>query len=150
MPLRRFIDGDEDDRNDHETRGRLREIQAGLVAWQQAVDRRYHRVTRLLLVMMIAAFVAVLLGYALLQGQRWDSIRDGCIRTNQQAEATAGLLRDLKVREQVVLLAEARYPHTPPLAHREGATIVPGPPRDYDGPMTCDEFASENVGPFRL
>jgi hypothetical protein len=32
MPLRPFIDGD-DDRRDDETRGRIREIQAGLVAW---------------------------------------------------------------------------------------------------------------------
>jgi hypothetical protein len=43
MPLRPFIDGP-DDRQDDETRGRIREIQAGLLAWQARVDHRYRRV----------------------------------------------------------------------------------------------------------
>lgn len=153
MPLRRFIDdgGEDDARQDDETRGRIREIQAGLVAWQEGVDRRYHRVARLLTFLVVVSLMSIMLGYMLLQGQRWDSIRALCDRTNQQADATVGLLQDLNVSEKTLRLAMARYPHTPPLAHRDAnGTVVPGPPEGYDGPMSCSEEADDRVGRLRL
>lgn len=149
MPLRGFIEGGEDDRQDDETRGRIREIQAGLVSWQAGVDRRYHKVALLLMGMVVAGLLAVVAGYALLQGQRWQQSRDGCERTNAQTDATVGLLRDLKVRESVIRVAQVRYPHVPPLAHRAGGEIVAGPAPDYEGPGTCEEFADARVGWFR-
>lgn len=152
MPLRQFIEGgDGDERQDPETRGRLKEIQAGLAAWQERVDHRYRRVSWLLGAMVVGALAAMVVGYGLLQGQRWDSIQGACESRNQQADATVLLLRDVGARESVILAAQARYPHTPPLAHREpGGRIVEGPPRDYEGPMTCSESADEQVGRFRL
>jgi hypothetical protein len=153
MPSRllEFDDGDENDpRQDPATRKRIREIVAGLVAWQGAVDRRYWIVTALTIFCVICGILTMAVGYGLLQGQRFDALRDGCERTNQQALATVGLLRDLHVSDRVVMLAMVRYPHTPPLAHREGAIIVAGQGDAYDGPMSCSEFAGEHVGWFRL
>jgi hypothetical protein len=132
-----------------QTRKRVDEIAASMESYRERLDARYRRVGLLLIAMVAVGILAVLAGYLILQGQRWDAVRDGCERTNQQAEATVGLLRDLKVREQVVLLAGARYPHTPPLAHRSGTLILPGPLPGYEGPMTCEQFATEAVGRFR-
>lgn len=109
-----------------------------------------HRFALLLIAMVVGALLSILLGYLLLQGQRWEASRDGCERTNQQAEASVGLLEELKVRPEVVLIAKVRYPHTPPLAHREDDRIVEGVPSGYEGPMTCEEFADERVGRIRL
>lgn len=151
MPLRRFLeDGGGDDRQDDGTRDRIREIQAGLLAWQERVDHRYRRVAFGLMGMVIGGLVAIVVGYGLLQGQRWDAINSACEARNQQAEATVLLLRDVGAREDTVLKAQLRYPHTPPLAHREGSRIVAGPPPDYDGPVSCGEMASDQVGRFRL
>jgi hypothetical protein len=147
--LLEFEDGD-DPRQDSATRGRIREIVRGLVEWQKAVDRRYWVVTALTIASVVAGMLAVVVGYGLLQGQRLESLRDGCVRTNQQADATVGLLRDLGVRERVVLIAMVRYPHTPPLAHREGARIVMGQGGAYEGPLSCADFAREHVGWFHL
>jgi hypothetical protein len=116
----------------------------------KGLDRRYRRVTWWLLGGMVIVVVACALGYALLQGQRWDATRDGCERTNTEAEANIGLLRDLMVRERVVLIAMARYPHVPPLAHRNHGRIVVGASPGYSGPRTCDGFADDRVGWPRL
>lgn len=150
MPLRKFLEGDDDPRQDMETRDRVRELAAGMQSWAVEQERRIHRVGLLLTAMMVGVLLSVTLGYLLLQGQRWDSLRDGCERTNQQAEASVGLLEDLKVRRRVVLIAMVRYPHTPPLAHRKGARIVEGAPAAFNGPRTCAEFATERVGWPRL
>jgi hypothetical protein len=66
MPLRPFIDGD-DDRRDDETRGRIREIQAGLVAWQGVVDSRYRKVVWLVMLAVAVSFTAVGGEWALLK-----------------------------------------------------------------------------------
>jgi hypothetical protein len=58
MPLRSFIDGP-DDRQDDETRGRIREIQAGLLAWQARVDDRYRKVVWLVILAVVLSFIAV-------------------------------------------------------------------------------------------
>lgn len=133
-----------------ETRSRVDEIGASMESYRERLDRRFWRVTWALIIMVIVGLLSVIAGYGVLQGQRWESIRDGCERTNQQAEATVALLRDVGARDDVIRAAQARYPHTPPLAHRDGDKIVMGPPPGYDGPSTCDESADSQVGAFRL
>jgi hypothetical protein len=131
----------DDRRVDPETRSRVDDLEA---SWHEAVkglDRRYRRVTWWLLGGMVIVLLACALGYAALQGQRWDQTRDGCERSNRITEATVGLLRDLKVEPAMVELAERRYPHVPPLIT---------PPRGYSGPRTCSGFADEHVGRLRL
>lgn len=152
MPDRlvRLLDGDDDERQDNGTRRRVQEIAAGLKAWSLEVDRRQRRVALWTMAVAVFTLVSVALGYALLQGQRYEATRDACHRTNQQSAATVGLLRDLDVRPQVILVAQVRYPHVPPVAHRDGRVIRLGPPPGYKGPMTCGEYATERVGPFRL
>jgi hypothetical protein len=150
MPLREFLEGDGDSRQDQPTRDRVQELAAGMQAWAVEQERRMHRFGLLLIAMVVGELLAVVFGYLFLQGQRWEQSRDGCNRTNQQAEASVGLLEDLKVRPEVVMVAKVRYPHVPPSAHREGDRIVEGLPSGYDGPMTCEEFATERVGFLRL
>jgi hypothetical protein len=89
MPLRPFIDGD-DDRRDDETRGRIREIQAGLVAWQGVVDSRYRKVVWLVMLAVAVSFTAV--------GGEWALLK----RTNRSASgnraALCALRHDLEAR----------------------------------------------------
>lgn len=75
------------------------------------LEARYRRVAWLLIAGIVATLVASVLGFALLQGQRWDATKDGCDRTNQQTDAALGLLSDLHVRQGVIDAAERRYPH---------------------------------------
>lgn len=133
-----------------ETRARVDEIGASMVAYTERLDRRFWKVTWALIAMVVIILGSVFAGYGILQGQRWESIRDGCERTNQQAEATVALLRDVGARDDVIHAAQVRYPHTPPLAHRDGDKIVMGPPPNYEGPATCEESADGQVGLFRL
>lgn len=124
------------ERRDNETRRRVDEIGAALDAWRQRVDHRLRRVVWLVIAAIVAGVLAVLAGFLILQGQRWEATRDGCERTNRMTEATIGLLEDLKVRPAAVELAKRRYPHVPPLVM---------PPRGYSGPLSCAEFADERV-----
>jgi hypothetical protein len=133
-----------------ETRARVDEIGASMVSYTERLDRRFWKLTWALIAMVVIILVSVFAGYGILQGQRWASIRDGCVRTNQQTDATVALLRDVSASKQVIQAAQARYPHVPPLAHRDGDVIVMGPPPGYDGPSTCEEFADGQVGAFRL
>lgn len=137
-------------RTDPETRARVDEIAASMHAYRERLDHRYRRVAWLCIGSVFVTGACVLLGFLLLQGQRWVQARDGCERTNGVTEATIGLLQDLKVRGEVVLIAKVRYPHVPPLAHHEGAQTVAGPPPNYEGPMTCSEFADDRVKGPRL
>jgi hypothetical protein len=150
MPLRRFIEGDGDDRQDDVTRGRIREIQAGLVAWADHIEHRQWATTALTILMIVGGMLATGVGYAILQGQRWTSTRDICERSNRQADATVAILLDVHARRPVVDSARIRLPHVPPLAHREGSRVVVGPAPGYNGPMSCSDVASDIVGPFRL
>jgi hypothetical protein len=119
---------------DPETRTRFDDL-------ADSLDARYRRVTVFLIAGMVIVLVFVALGYALLQGQRWDQTRDGCERSNRITEATVGLLRDLRAKQSAIVLAERRYPHVPPLVT---------PPRGYSGPATCEGFADDRVGWPRL
>jgi hypothetical protein len=148
--FREFTDGVGDERKDHARRDQVHALGEQMYAWAAEQDRKWHRVAWLLTLMCVGIIVSVGLGYAFLQGQRYNALVDGCERTNQQAEATINLLRDFDAQEDTIRLAKARYPHTPPLAHRDGDRIVEGTPPDYDGPMTCAEFADERVGWPRL
>jgi hypothetical protein len=100
-------------------------------SWHNAVaslERRYKRVARFLIIGMAVCCVAFTIGFALLQGQRWDAVKDGCDRTNQQTNAALGLLRDLHVRQPVIDAAERRYPHV----------------------EDCTAYANDRVGWLRL
>jgi hypothetical protein len=108
---------DADRRSDPRTRTRV-----------DSLERRYRTVARSLVAGMVLFLIAVLLGFALLQGQRWDSVRDGCERTNRQTEAALGLLSDLHVRQAVIDVAKRRYPHL----------------------QDCGAYADERVGWLRL
>jgi hypothetical protein len=100
-----------DRRSDPQTRTRVEDLTE---SWHNAVtslETRYKRVARFLTIGMIVSVTAFLIGFALLQGQRWDAVKDGCDRTNQQTEAALGLLADLHVRQPVIDAAKKRYPH---------------------------------------
>jgi hypothetical protein len=90
MPLRPFLEGDDDDRQDDQTRGRIREIQAGLVAWQRVVDQRYRKVAALVMFSVALGFVA--LGGTLLLFKRTDRT------ASQNATALCALRGDLERR----------------------------------------------------
>jgi hypothetical protein len=89
MPLRPFIDGP-DDRQDDETRGRIREIQAGLLAWQARVDHRYRRVVWLVILALVLSFIAV--------GGTWAILKRTDRSTTQNRAALCALRRDLESR----------------------------------------------------
>lgn len=137
-------------RSDPGTRSRVDEIAAAMHAYRERLDARYRRVAQLCIGSVGVMVACVILGFLLLQGQRWEQIRDGCERTNSVTDATIGLLRDLHVRPAVILIAEVRYPHTPPLAHHKAGRAVNGPPPGYRGPMTCGDFANERINGPRL
>lgn len=133
------------ERRDLETRKRVDELAE---SWNHAVERfqRWQRRVAFWLVAgMLSMLAVVILGFLMLQGSRWEQTRDACDRTNDQTEATVLLLKDVGARPEVILRAQVRYPHVPPLAYRVGDTLKSGTPPDYDGPMTCDEAASERV-----
>lgn len=138
------------ERKDDETRSRVIELAAANEAWRERVDSRLRRVAWLLIGGMVATGLLIPLGYYSLQGQRWAQTRDACERTNRQTDATVRLLVDLKADPQAVLVAQFRYPHVPPLAHRAGARVVAGAGLGYSGPLTCSAFASERVRGPRL
>ena len=123
------------ERRDHGMRDRVDEIAASLESWRVRVDARMRRVVWLTIAAIVTTIAAVVFGYLVLQGQRWDATRDGCERSNQQTEATVGLLNDLDVPQEVIIVAQRRYPHVPPLVAR----------KTYDGPMTCAEDADQKV-----
>jgi hypothetical protein len=115
-------------RTDPHTRTRVEDLAE---SWHNAVaslERRYKRVARFLIIGMAVCCVAFTIGFALLQGQRWDAVKDGCDRTNQQTNAALGLLRDLHVRQPVIDAAERRYPHV----------------------EDCTAYANDRVGWLRL
>lgn len=131
-----------DRRIDEATRRRVDELASSWENSTRLLDLRYRRVVWLSLGGIMVTLVCVVAGFLLLQGQRWQQVRDGCERTNQQTEATVGLLEDLRARPASVALARRRFPHVPPLVHAPGAA--------YDGPMTCGDFADERVRGPRL
>jgi hypothetical protein len=148
--FREFATGEDDERVDHARRDQVHALGVQMYAWAAEQDRKWHRVAVLLTGMCVGIVLSVGLGYALLQGQRHAALVDGCERTNRQAESTVSLLRDFGTPQKTINLAMLRYPHTPPLAHRQGSRIVLGPPPGYDGPTTCQGFADERVGWPRL
>jgi nitrate reductase alpha subunit len=89
MPLRPFMDGP-DDRQDDETRGRIREIQAGLVAWQKTVDDRYRKVVWLVILAVVLSFIAI--------GGTWALLRRTDRSATQNGAALCALRRDLEGR----------------------------------------------------
>lgn len=138
------------ERKDKSTRDRVDEIGAAMEAYRVRLDARYRRVTWLLIVTVTGGMVSVAATLLLFQGQRWGQTRDACERTNQQTDATVGLLVDLHADPDAVLVAKFRYPHVPPLAHRSKLKIVAGPAPGYDGPRTCKEAANRRVRGPRL
>jgi len=124
------------ERRDKDTRDRIDEIAASIEAWRERVDHRLRRVVVLIIAAIAAGVVAVLVGFLILQGQRWQQTRDGCERSNRITEATIGLLEDLKVNQPMIDLAKRRYPHVPPLVT---------PPHGYSGPRSCAGFADDRV-----
>lgn len=101
----------DDRRVDQESRKRVEQLE---VSWQHAVarlDARYRLVARLVILGIVITTGFSILGYALLQGERWSASRDDCERTNQRTEAEIGLLTDLQVRESTLRVARRRLPH---------------------------------------
>lgn len=138
------------ERKDQETRDRVDEIGAAMEAYRERLDNRYRRVTMFLIALVVVVSLSVAATLLLFQGQRWEQTRDACERTNSQTDATVGLLVDLGARGRAIDFAKLRYPHVPPLAHREGGRIVAGVAAGYKGPRTCTESASERVTGPRL
>jgi hypothetical protein len=90
MPLRRLIEDGDDDRQDDETRGRIREIQAGLVAWQRAVDNRYRRVGWFVMLAVALSFIAI--------GGTWALLKRTDRSATQNRTALCALRHDLEGR----------------------------------------------------
>jgi hypothetical protein len=143
---REYKEGPEDDRQDKGGRNRLDELVASFNQYRERLDGRYRRVAITVVSINVLTIVCASLAFMLYQGQRWEQTQDACNRTNQQTEATIGLLRDLGADNEVIRFAEVRYPHVPPLAHRtpEGG-VRRGEAPDYSGPMTCKDYANERV-----
>jgi Tfp pilus assembly protein PilN len=134
MPDRRVME---------ETRRRVDEIAASMEAYRERLDHRYRRFGYITIASVVLTLIFVVLGFMLLQGQRWEQSRDACLRTNQQTDATVDLLSSLPARPFVIRSAKEIFPHVPPLAQKRGA-------KPYDGPMSCDEAADERVTGPRL
>lgn len=101
----------DDRRVDPETRARVEELEESWHGSVAALERRYRALAWFLIVGMAVTIVASTLGYALLQGERWDSAHDDCVRANRRTDAEVGLLDDLMVPSRVIVVAKRRLPH---------------------------------------
>lgn len=104
-------DGRSEMRGDGFTRRRVNEIARANEEWRKKVDDRYKRNTKLVVFCCAVTLCANAIGFALLQGQRYDSLIESCGRSNQTADGVVGILQDFDARQGAITIAKNRFPH---------------------------------------
>lgn len=115
---------EDDRRQDSETRSRydelkasfdrsVEEMQTNFEVATAAMDARLRWWTKAVVSIAVITLLASAIGYALLQGQRYDSIVDSCHARNDQATAIIDLLKDFGVPQPGLDKAKNRFPIEP-------------------------------------